>query len=421
MIRKYTLDNGLTVLAETMPHVRSVAIGVWLRRGSRDEPPRLNGISHFIEHLVFKGTEGRSARDIALAMDSIGGQMDAFTSKEYTCFYAKVLDEHLEEVVDLLADIVQRPLFDADEIERERQVVLEEIRMVEDTPDDVIYDLFASHFYPHHTLGRPIQGTLGTVSALTRRQLLAVFRDSYRPGNLLVAVAGNFKPARLERLLRRSFGSLARGPRGRRPRASPPRPSTTRVSRARKELEQLHLLLGLPAYPESYAGRFALYALNTILGGSMSSRLFQRIREERGLAYNVYSALNSFHDSGFMGIYAATGPDNGREVVRLVREELCDLRDRGPGEAELAVAKEHLKGSLMLSLESTSSRMSGLARQEIYFGRQRSLAETLQAIERVGVGEVHRIARRLAERATLSLVGVGRTDRLRLRDAELAL
>ena len=210
MIRKELLPNGLTLLTESMPDVRSVTIGVWLRRGSRDETARLNGISHFIEHLVFKGTRNRSAREIALSMDSVGGQIDAMTSKEYTCFYAKVLDQHLAEAVDLLGDIVQNPLFDAGELERERQVVLEEIRMVEDTPDDLIYDLFSERFYPGQTLGRPIQGTAATVSAFTRRQLLSFFRRVYRADNMLVAAAGNLRHAELARLVRRAFGSLQR-------------------------------------------------------------------------------------------------------------------------------------------------------------------------------------------------------------------
>jgi predicted Zn-dependent peptidase len=420
MIRKEELPNGLTLLTESMPDVRSVTIGVWLRRGSRNEPRSVNGISHFIEHLVFKGTESRTAREIALAMDSVGGQMDAFTSKEYTCFYAKVLDEHQDGAIDLLADIVQRPRFDPIELERERQVVLEEIRMVEDTPDDVIYDLFAQACFPDHTLGRPIQGTAETVSAMSRRQLLRYFRRSYRPEHMLIAAAGNLRHARVARLVRRAFGALERG-RDATPRGPRPRPATVLVKRPRRELEQVHLLMGLPAYPEGHAARFPLYVFNAILGGTMSSRLFQRIREERGLAYSVFSALNGFADTGFLVIYAATSPANAPIVVRLVAEELRALRDRGPEPAELEVAREHLKGSLMLALESTSSRMSNLARQEIYFGRQMGLAATLRSVDAVTREQVQALAGEVIGRRRLGLVAVGKVGQLRVGAAELQL
>ena len=420
MIRKEVLRNGLTLLTESMPHVRSVTVGVWLRRGSRNEPSRLNGISHFIEHLVFKGTKSRTAREIALSMDSVGGQIDALTSREYTCFYAKVLDQHLDEAVDLLADIVQHPLFDPEELERERQVVLEEIRMVEDTPDDLIFDLFSGEFYPRQTLGRPIQGTAETVSGFTRRQLLGFFKGCYRPQNMLVAAAGNLRHAKLSKLVRHSFRSLV-GTRRREPKLPKPRVHCGVVKKAKNELAQLHLLLGLPAFRKDFAGRYALYVLNTVLGGTMSSRLFQRIREERGLAYSVYSALSGYVDTGCLVIYAATHPDNGAEVIRLALEELKSLRADGPTEIEFDVAREHLKGSLMLGLESTSSRMSNLARQEIYLHRQQSLAETLRWIDSVTMEKVHRLAREIMRDSRVGLAAVGRVGRLRVKSEALQL
>jgi predicted Zn-dependent peptidase len=420
MIRKQKLANGLTLLTERMPDVRSVTVGIWLRRGSRHEPRHLNGISHFIEHLVFKGTESRSARDIALAMDSIGGQMDAFTSKEYTCFYAKVLDEHLADAIDLLGDIVRRPLFDAAELERERQVVLEEIRMVEDTPDDLIYDLLSEAFYPGHNLGRPIQGTTATVSAFTRRQLLEFFRRSYRPENMLVVAAGNLDHQRLGRRVTKMFGSMERGRRDGR-KAPVPRANPAVVMRPRRELEQLHLLVALPAYPERFSRRYPLYVLNALLGGTMSSRLFQKIREERGLAYSVYSGIQGFLDTGMLVIYVGTSPGAGREVVGLVLDELRDLAARGPDAAELAVAKEHIKGSLMLSLESTGSRMSNLARSEIYFGRQRDLEDILDSVERVTVRQVHRLAQDMLGDRQAGLAAVGRVAKLKIGAEELRL
>jgi predicted Zn-dependent peptidase len=413
MIRKETLENGLTLLTESMPHVRSVSLGVWLRRGSRHEPASLNGVSHFIEHLVFKGTESRNAREIALAVDSVGGQMDAFTSKEYTCFYAKVLDAHLETAVDLLADIVRRPRFDPTEMERERKVIVEEIRMVEDSPEELVYDLFSEHFYPKHPLGRPIQGTETTVKGFSRRRLLSFFHASYVPKNILIVAAGNLEHTRLSRMVKKAFGSM-KAVEARKPKATRPRVRSGLVTRHKKELEQLHVLLGLPAYPENFRDRYPLFVLNALLGGTMSSRLFQKVREERGLAYSVYSTVNAFLDSGLMMIYAATSPARGREVVRLVLGELRDLRDNGPTKAELEVAKEHLKGSIMLSLESTASRMSNLARQEMYYGRQFSLAEVLDGVERVTPPSVHRVGRNLFHDGTVTLAAVGRMDHAKL-------
>jgi predicted Zn-dependent peptidase len=411
-IRKETLPNGITLITERMPHVRSVTIGVWLRRGSRHEPAALNGASHFIEHLVFKGTESRTAREIALSVDSIGGQMDAFTSKEYTCFYARVLDEHLAEAVDLLSDIVLRPLFDAEELERERKVIVEEIRMVEDSPEELVYDLLVDHFYPGHPLGRPIQGTVSTVRSLSRSRLLAFFRDVYVPGNLLIVTAGNVEHAAVSRLLRKAFGGWRR--RGRPVTAAkPPRARFGVVTRAKKDLEQLHLLLGLPAFPENDDVRYPLYVLNTLLGGTMSSRLFQKIREQRGLAYSVYSATNAFLDAGVMMVYAGTSPRQGDEVLRVVLAEMDDLRRRGPTEAEVRVAKEHLRGSLMLSLESTSSRMSNLARQEIYYGRQLTSAEVLRRVDAVTVEEAHEVAQRMFRDGPVALAAVGRVGALK--------
>ena len=419
MIRKERLSNGLKLITESMPDVRSVSIGVWLKRGSRNEPAPINGISHFIEHLVFKGTETRSARDISLAMDSVGGHLDAFTSKEYTCFYAKVLDTHVPMAIDLLADIVQRPRFDPTELERERKVVLEEIQMLQDTPDDLIYDVFCGQIYRGHVLGRPVQGTTKTVGSLTRRQLLNFFRNSYRPQNMMVVAAGNLRHPRLLKQVRGVFGDLTRGTVAR-PKPRPPRARHGCVLHSRKELSQLHLLMGLAAFPENFARRYALFVFNAILGGTLSSRLFQKVREERGLVYSVYSSVNSFVDTGLLSIYAATRPESAREVIRVVKDELVDLRDNGPGEEELCVAKEHLKGSLMLSLESTASRMSNLARQEIYYSRQLSLAETLRRVDGVTRAHVRRLARDLMRGGRLSLAAVGRVNRLRLDDRALS-
>jgi predicted Zn-dependent peptidase len=420
MIRKELLPNGMQLLTETMPQVRSVCVGVWLRRGSRNERAAVNGISHFIEHLVFKGTQRRNAREIALAMDSLGGQMDAFTSKEYTCFYARVLDERLPQVIDLLADIVQRPLFDPVELERERRVVLEEIRMIDDTPDDLIYDLFSTMVYGGNPLGRPIQGTLDSVSGLSRRQLKSFFQLAYRPRNMLIVSAGNVRHARVSKLVQQAFRGIKKG---RKENSEPRRPRLNfgLVKCPKRELEQLHVLMGVEAVPRTADERYQLHVLNTLLGGTMSSRLFQKIREERGLAYNVYSGVSSFKDTGTLNVYVGTNPKKGAEVCKVIMQELHDLSVKGPTQQELALAKEHLKGSSMLGLESTSSRMSHLARQECYFGKQVTLAQTLKGLERVTVERVHQLARRLFEGRPVALAAVGKVGQLGIKERDLWL
>ena len=420
MIRKATLPNGLLLLTEAIPHVRSVSVGVWLKQGSRHETPAISGISHFLEHLVFKGTERRTAHEIALAADSVGMQLDAFTTKEYTCFYAKVLDEHLDDCLDLLSDIVRHPRFDPEELERERQVVIEEIRMVEDTPDELIYDLFSESFYPGHPLGRPIQGTEQTVGGMSRRRLLSFFRNSYSPDRMLIVAAGSIEHARFSRQVRKAFGSMDTQVRPER-KTRVPKARGGLVKRGKKELEQLHLLMGVPAFAESHQGRYALFVMNTLLGGTMSSRLFQKIREERGLAYSVYSGLNAFSDSGFLMVAAGTSPEKGDEVVQLTLDELRDLRDNGPSPEEVQVAKQNLKASLMLALESTSSRMSNLARQEMYYGRQLGLPQILKRIDAVTAESVHAICGQLFDDAQAGLAAVGKLGQFKLREEALIL
>jgi predicted Zn-dependent peptidase len=391
MIAKEVFDNGLTLITESMPHVRSVTIGVWLKRGSRHETPAQSGIAHFIEHMVFKGTKNRSAETIASEVDSIGGYMDAFTAKEYASFHLKVLDEHLPLAVDILGDIVRNPLFDPIEMTKEKKVIFEEINMVEDTPDDLVMELFSGAFWPDHPLGRPILGTKRSVSSFRRDDLATFFADVYHAGNILVAAAGNLDHPATARLVERHFGALAGKP-APASRARAPKAAVKVVTRAKKELEQVHLCLGAPAYPQAHAERFPAYVLNTVLGGSMSSRLFQNVREKRGLVYSISSGFTSYSDAGNLTVYAGTSLDSVAEVVRLTIEEIRRLKgDRIP-ETELRRAKDHLKGSLMLSLESTGSRMSHLARQELYFGKQFGLDEVLGSIEEVEADDVQRVA-----------------------------
>jgi predicted Zn-dependent peptidase len=391
MIAKEVFDNGLTLITESMPHVRSVTIGVWLKRGSRHETPAQSGIAHFIEHMVFKGTKNRSAETIASEVDSIGGYMDAFTAKEYASFHLKVLDEHLPLAVDILGDIVRNPLFDPIEMTKEKKVIFEEINMVEDTPDDLVMELFSGAFWPDHPLGRPILGTKRSVSSFRRDDLATFFADVYHAGNILIAAAGNLDHQATARMVRQHFGALAGRPE-KALRVRAPKPAVKVVTRAKKELEQVHLCLGAPAYPQAHAERFPAYVLNTVLGGSMSSRLFQNVREKRGLVYSISSGFTSYSDAGNLTVYAGTSLDSVAEVVKLTIEEIRRLKgDRIP-ETELRRAKDHLKGSLMLSLESTGSRMSHLARQELYFGKQFGLDEVLSSIEEVEADDVQRVA-----------------------------
>jgi predicted Zn-dependent peptidase len=404
MIVKEILPNGITLLTEAMPHVRSVAVGVWLKRGSRHETPIQSGISHFIEHMVFKGTKNRSAEVIAAQVDSIGGHMDAFTAKEYASFHLKVLDEHLPLAVDILGDIAMNPLFDPAEMTKEKKVIFEEINMVEDTPDDLVMELYTEAFWPRHPLGRPILGTKSSVSRFRRDELAGFFRSVYRPGNIVIAAAGHLEHEATSRLVRRHFGELAPG--GRSHNGGPPRPASRIVTRSKKELEQVHVCLGTPAYPQAHEDRYGVYILNTVLGGSMSSRLFQNVREKRGLVYSISSGVSAYSDAGTLTIYAGTSLDSVDEVVRLSLEELRRMKGEALPADELRRAKDHLKGSLMLSLENTGSRMNHIARQEIYFGRAFKLDEILAGIESVTAEDVPRIAGDLFRgEVTMSILG----------------
>jgi predicted Zn-dependent peptidase len=412
MIRRHEIANGLTLLTETMPNIRSVCLGVWLKQGSRHETEAENGISHFIEHLLFKGTERRTAQEIAKTIDAVGGQCDAFTSKEYTCFYARVLDEHLPIAFDLLADIVLHPRFDPENIEKERKVIYEEIKMVEDSPDELVYDLFTETIWKSHPLGRPIQGTVESVEAHDAGKLIRFFRDSYHPRNVVISAAGNLDHDRLVAMVSEAFASMRDGA-GIRATTMPAHNAEV-ILREKKELEQAHLCIGVPAFRQDHPDRYCGYVMNTILGGTMSSRLFQNIREERGLAYTVFSSINSFADTGFISIYAATRPEGTAEVAKLVAEEMVRLKEEIVDGVELKGAKDHLKGNLMLSLESSSSRMSNLARQDIYFHRQFSLDEIIAGIDAVTSEQVQALARSVFKGEACTAAVIGKINGLRL-------
>ena len=404
MIAREVFDNGLTLLTESMPHVRSISLGAWLTHGSRHEGDADAGIAHFTEHMLFKGTTTRSAEVIAQQVDSIGGQLDAFTGKECASYYIKVLDEHLPRAVDLLSDLLLRPAFHDDDVQREAQVILEEIKMVEDTPDDLVHELFIDGFWPGHPLGRSILGSPASVAAITSDSLRAFFERSYVAGNLVVAAAGNVDHAALRELVGESFGGLP--VRAGTAAETPPdvRPGLT--VRA-KPIEQSHICLGTRGYSQTHEDRFPSYVLNTVLGGSMSSRLFQNIREKRGLAYAVSSGLEAYRDTGMLSVYVGCAAASVREVIDLVVAEMRLIAREPIPDDELQRAKDHLKGSLVLGLESTASRMSQLARAEIYFGRQFDLAELLARVDDITAGDVRRVAADLFSNGNLAATVLG--------------
>ncbi len=401
-----------------MPHVRSVSAGIWIGSGARRETDRQTGISHFIEHMVFKGTERRSAEQIARSVDSIGGNLDAFTAKELVAFSVKVLDEHLPLAFELLADLVLRPLFREQDIIREKSVVLEEIKMETDSPEYLVHQLFCDRFWANHPLGRPILGTRKTIERFHRTMIQQYFRDVYTPSNILVAAAGNLHHEALLELVSKEFAGLRDGKRP--PAQEPAYPQPHLLLKNKKALEQVQVCLGVPAYPVTDPRRHGCYLLNTILGGGMSSRLFQKIREDRGLAYEVLSELNLYRDTGCLLVTAGTSRASLREVVRLTLEEFSRLKEQPVTAEELRRAKNQLKGSLMLSLESTASRMANLARQQLYFGRVFELDEVLTSIEEVTADQVQAIARDLFEPEKVALTVLGALDGLRISRAELA-
>ncbi len=417
-VQKDVLSNGLTVFTESMPSVRSVSMGIWLRVGSREERERENGITHFLEHMLFKGTTNRTAEEIARAADSIGGHLDAFTAKECTSFSIKALDEHVPRAFDILSDLVKNPLFEPEHITRERRVIREEIKMVEDQPDDLVHEIFTQTYWRGHALGRPILGTRQTVGGFDRRRLTEYFRRHYAPSNMLITAAGHLEHARIVELVAKEFREL---PAGAPAKASPAPVANPHIKhRHKKDLEQVHICMGAPSYHQTHERRYACYILNTVLGGGMSSRLFQNIREKRGLAYAVFSNLSTFRDAGCLSVYAGTATSSARQVVQLIVEELRRMKDTPLGPEELQHAKDYLKGSLLLSLESTSARMGNLARQEMYFGRYISLDEIAAGVDAVSVDDVLTVARDLLATDRIALTILGPLDGVKLTRADLA-
>lgn len=404
-ISRTILPSGLTVLVETLPYVRSVSLGYYLRSGSAVESEEHGGASHFLEHLVFKATARRSTADIAQVIDILGGEVDAFTGKEYTSFYAHVLDEQVGTALDLLTDIVISPRFSDEDLEMERGVILEEIRMVEDTPDDLVHEIFVTSFWPDHPLGRPILGTEETVNRLGREQIVAHYNETFHPSNMIFCASGNVRPEQVIPFLERSFPSDSKVSSLRDWAA--PNPKQHVILREKRELEQVHLCLGSRGFPQQGHERYAAAIFNTVLGGGMSSRLFQRIREKEGLVYTVMSYHNGYLHGGYEAVYAACAPKNLRRVLTLTLDEMRRIKQEGATKEELASAKLHLKGSILLSLESTVSRMAGMARQEYYFGRQFSADEIIEQIDAVTLESLQQVAQTIVDPGSLSLTLLG--------------
>lgn len=404
MVTKTTLENGIQVITEEVPSVHSVSVGIWVEAGSRDEELKENGISHFIEHMLFKGTKRRSAGQISKEIDSVGGVLNAFTSKEFSSFYAKVLAEHLPVALNLLFDLYLNSTFSTEEMEKERQVIAQEISMIEDTPDEYIHDLFSESFWPRHPLGFPILGRMETIGRMKRNRLKEFFLRNYLGVQPILVAAGKLRHKDLLQPVEEMLGKVR--PRRKQRRSRPPRPHP-QIFVKNKSLEQVHLVLGTQGFSAIHPQRYAFSVLNTILGGGMSSRLFQEIREDRGLAYSVYSFLSSFKDSGMLGVYVGTGNTTFLTVLKIILREMKKLAQDSLKPKELRSAKEQLKGNLLLSLESTDSRMGRLAKSEIYFNRFISTEEIIKGIEQVSADEIANLARQLFRPESLSLTVLG--------------
>ncbi|MDB5083517.1 MAG: peptidase [Bacilli bacterium] len=409
MIHTKLLPNGLRIVVEDIPTVRSVSFGLWVGTGSRDESRDTNGISHFIEHMLFKGTDRLTARQIAEFFDGIGGQVNAFTSKEYTCYYAKVLDEHFESSMRTLADMLLHSQFAEEEAEKEKKVIIEEIKMYEDAPDDLVHDLLAGAIYPGNPLGYTILGTEDNINSFTRSNIINYLETRYTPDNIVLAVAGNIDLERVVELSQELFGSMQ----GKLQTSSVSAPAFTAAKLVRnKSTEQAHITLAMPCYAFDDPRIYAIILLNNLLGGTSSSRLFQEIREERGMAYSVYSYYSAYRDSGTFGVYAGTSVEQAQTVVDVIDSIMSEVAAKGISQEELTKAKEQVKGSLMLSLESTGSRMSRLGKNELLLRRQVSLDETLEHINAVTLSDMRQASDEILQ-GPIALTAIGPFDDLK--------
>ena len=404
MYHRTTLSNGLPIVCETIPHVHSVAMGFWVACGSRNETPREHGISHFIEHMVFKGTARRTAKEIAEAIDAVGGQLNAFTTKEYTCYYAKVLDQHIELGLELLADMIISPLLAEEDIAKEKNVIIEEIKSYEDSPDEVVHDLFAATLLAKHPLGHPILGTPETIGSLNREDLIDYRRRFYTPDNACLALAGNVDFAQVVKIAERHWSGLTGK---KQPLDVPTAFFSEKLAVRRKDTEQVQLCLGTEGVSRNHKNKYSMLVLDSILGGSVSSRLFQELREERGLVYSTGSHHASYTDTGIFTVYAGTSLNNTTEVINIVRQQLDLLMQEEVRPGELRRAKEQLKGNLWLGVENTSNRMSRLAKSELFSGRFLTPDEVVAKIEDVTAEAVMEVARQTFAEEKRILAAVG--------------
>jgi predicted Zn-dependent peptidase len=417
-IHREVLPNGLTIITEEMQHIRSVSMGIWVKTGSRDEDPQWNGISHFIEHMVFKGTKSRTAEEIARQVDSIGGNMDAFTAKECVCFNIKVLDEHLPIALDVLSDLVLNPVFADKDIDREQGVILEEIKMDEDNPDYLVHEIFTQNFWKDHPLGKPILGTKETVKRFAQPVVFECYGQRFAPGNLIVCAAGSLNHSHVVDLVSKQFAGMP--PRKNGFHAEAPKIASRIIMRNKKSLEQVQICVGVPSHPIAHEKRYASYVLNTLLGGGMSSRLFQNVRERQGLVYSIYSDLNPYRDTGCLSVYAGTSRQSAPKVVGSILNEFRELKTGPLPEEEVRRAKDQLKGSLMLSLESSTARMSNLARQEMYFDHFATLDELIDKIEKVSLEDVRALANEYFQTSLIAVTVLGNLNGLKITRDQLA-
>ncbi|HEY4357623.1 MAG TPA: pitrilysin family protein [Acidobacteriaceae bacterium] len=418
-IRTTTLPNGLLVLTERMPHLRSVSMGVWLDCGSRDETLETNGISHFLEHMVFKGTTTRSAQQFAREVDSIGGNLDAFTGKETVCFNIKVLDDNVPAALDLLSDLVLHPTFATDDVRREQSVILEEIKMDEDNPDYLVHELFTQNFWKGNALGRPILGTVKTVSSFDQAIVLDEYAHRFTPANMVFTAAGNLHHDSFVAQVEAAFSSLSASSNEKLARHAAPEIFPHVTLKSKKSLEQVQFCLAVPSLAVAHPDRYAAFLLNSILGGGMSSRLFQSIREDRGLAYSIYSEMNPFRDTGSLAVYAGCALNKAREVLTLTLAEFSRLKSEPVTEEELKRAKDQIKGNMVLGLESSSSRMSNLARQQMYHGRFFSTDEIIDAVNAVEREDLQRLANQLLQTDSMAMTLLGNLGDLKLDRSNL--
>ena len=418
-IRKTILPNGLQVLTESMPHMRSVSMGAWVHSGSRDEPANENGLSHFVEHMVFKGTTSRSAQEIAREVDSIGGNLDAFTGKETVCFNIKVLDENTPPALDVLSDLVLHPKFSNADLEREQGVILEEIKMDEDSPDYLVHETFTQNFWKDHPLGRPILGTVKTVSSFNQETVFDHHARRFTPQNMIFSAAGNLDHGRMVAMIEEKFGGLQAGSERTVDTETRPKATPHITLKKKRSLEQVQMCLGVPAPAVDSPDRFIVYLLNSMLGGGMSSRLFESIRENEGLAYSIYSELSPFRDTGALSVYAGMSLDKTERVLQLTLAELRRLKGETVSAVELKRAKDQMKSNIVLGLESSSSRMGNLARQQMFYGRFIPVEEIVAGIDQVTPEDVERLANELFRPEAMALTLLGNLGAMKVERADL--